>query len=186
MFMLILTIQKYKHMQMVYSSGYTPELSHSEYAFLSPRYTEAYMKMAEELYKKNPTSNPTSFYWGWAKNPYLDFYKYKERGNLVGAFVEVPKRKVVVSDYDGYCAYIEEESDTLDLGNINGECLQAIFNRVSPSNIKSVVNLNTLYWYYQQGVTDIKSLYQFTKGKDIRYSLDTFILPDFELVSVGT
>lgn len=186
MSMLILTVQKYKHIQMVYSSGYTPDLRQSEYVFLSPRYTKAYEVMAEELLKKDSTGYPLSFFWGWAKNPYLDFYRYKDRKDLVGVFVEVSKKKLVLSDYDKYCAYLEEESNILDLSNLNGDCLQAIFRDLTPVNIKSVVSLNSLYWYYLQGYTDIRSLYSVSKSKDIRYSLDTFILPDFKLVSVGT
>ena len=98
MFMLILSIQEYKHVQMVYSTGYTPNILYSEYTYLSPRYTESYMKMAEELFKKDGTGNPLSFFWGWVKNPYLDFYALKGTKDKVGLFVEVPENRVLVSD----------------------------------------------------------------------------------------
>lgn len=178
MFMLILSIQEYKHVQMVYSTGYTPNILYSEYVYLSPRYTEAYMKMAEELFKKDGTGDPLSFFWGWVKNPYLDFYALKGIRNKVGLFIEVPENRVVVSDYDMYCAYLDEEVSHLTLEN-HGQCLQGVFKKISPSNIISVVDLKDLMKLYRKGHTSLSELYNLSRVKDIKYRTDIFSLPDY-------
>ena len=60
--MLILTIQDLKHIEMVYSTGYTPDPLKSEYIFLSTRYTKAYNLMMEKLYQKDPSGKVESFF----------------------------------------------------------------------------------------------------------------------------
>ena len=184
MFMLILSVQSFKHIQMVYSSGYTPDLYKSDYVFLSPRYMLAYNFMAKELYKKDSSGLYNSFFWGWVKNPYLDFYRFKKTSDLVGVFIEIPDNRVVVSNYDEYCAYLEEEVDTLSLKS-DGACLQGVFRKIKPAEIKSIIKLDTLLRLYRNEVTDLESLYKQSLNKDIKVYTDTFSLPDYSFVLVS-
>lgn len=185
--MLILTIQDLKHIEMVYSTGYTPDPLKSEYIFLSTRYTKAYNLMMEKLYQKDPSGKVESFFWGWVKNPYLPFYKWKNLSNKVGVFLDIPEDKVVISDYDSYCEYLDEEVNELSLTGTQ-ECLQGVFRRIRPCNIKSIVPADYLLSLYKKGITDLNNLYLFSSTKDmsgaIERNTDVFLSnQSFQLVS---
>lgn len=182
--MLILSIQYKKHIQMVYSSGYTPDINKSEYIHLSPQYSFAYNIMASKLYDKDNTGYYGSFWWGWVKNPYLDFYRIKNVKSRVGVFLNVPDDKVVVSNYDLYCEYLEERTEKLQLSK-EGDCLQGVFRKICPSNILSVVELKDLISLYDRGVESIEKLYSASHSKDISSYMDVFSLPDYSMQLVS-
>ena len=182
--MLILSVQYKKHIQMVYSSGYTPDANRSEYIHLSPQYSFAYNTMASRLYEKDKEGNYNSFWWGWVKNPYLDFYRLKGVRSRVGVFLNIPDDKVIVSDYDLYCDFLEERTKSLHLVD-EGDCLQGVFRSINPNNILSVVELKDLIGFYDQGVRSVKSLYSLSYSKDISSYMDVFSLPDYSMKLVS-
>lgn len=164
--MLVLTIQDIKNAEMLYTTGYTPNLLKSEYPFLAPRYARGYDFMMKKLYEKDPFGKVESFYWGWVKNPYLPFHRFKHIENKVGIFLDVPPSKIVISDYDKYCEYLEDETPELVLEGDN-DCLQGVFRRIQIQNIRSVIPAKNLLQLYDNGIEDIMKLYINSKNKDI-------------------
>ena len=139
--MLVLTVQSYRNIQKIYNESYIPDLRKSRYAYLSTRYLRGYMYNIESLSKKTGISyryGLDSCMWGWVKNPYLPFYynsgniPFKDR--MYAVFFEIDESESVLSDYDKYCRYVENESnenffiDSVD----QADCVQCCFWGINP------------------------------------------------------
>lgn len=151
--MLVLTVQSYRNIQKIYNESYIPDLRKSRYAYLSTRYLRGYMYNIESLSKKTGIGyryGLDSCMWGWVKNPYLPFYynsgniPFKDR--MYAVFFELNESESVLSDYDKYCRYVENESnenffiDSVD----QADCVQCCFWGINPKNIKLIVELDKL------------------------------------------
>lgn len=153
--MLVLTVQKFKHLRKMYNNMYKPNITKSDYAYLSPRYTKAYKTVLDRLADKTDfdyVDGLDSCIWGWVKNPYLDFYKnlnmlYDKNDKLYAVFCEIDERDMVLSDYDKFTNYTEGISDDTNFiieSFSESKCIQCSFWNLSPKNIKLVIDLDRL------------------------------------------
>lgn len=147
--MLVLTIQRKDIVGKILNNTYHVNLWQSPYVYQSIRFTEGYNKILYELEKRNKTSlmDGESCYWGWVKNPYIDFFSY-DKDNYIALFVDVPESEMVFSDYDKYTDYVLENSNEKDFilssKDSKADCIQCSFLYLNPENIKLTVPLNML------------------------------------------
>lgn len=166
--MLIMSVQKEKRLDSIISGTYKPNLYKSRYGCMSIRYTKGYNKIKRLLSKKLGivTETSTSTYWGWAKCPYIKFHCNVNVApeELVVLFLEIPESQCVLSDYDKYCDYVNEDSNSMDfiLENINDKnalCVQANFLSIKKENILLTIPYESIAKYQEKGYT-ISELYE--------------------------
>ncbi len=157
--MLVLTIQRYKHIQQIYHGSYVPDFTKSSFANLSPRYTRCYKTVLKRLAEKTDRyyiEGLDSCIWGWVRNPYVDFHKksislpnkyLRKQDRLYAMFCDVPEDEMVLTDYDKYCNYVEGNSDSMDFfvkDFRQSECIQCSFWGIEPDNIKLIIDIDNL------------------------------------------
>lgn len=148
--MLVLTIQRKEILEKILNNSYNVNIWKSPYAFQSVRFTEGYSIILDKLQEKigAPMLEGESCYWGWIKNPYIDFFA-KDADDYVALFVDVPENQMVFSDYDKYTDYVLEESTDKDFILTSDKvrsssCIQCSFWNLRPENIKLSVPLSML------------------------------------------
>lgn len=157
--MMVLTIQRYKHIQKMYRNSYIPDFSKSRFAYLSPRYTKCYKTILKQLAEKTDRyyiDGLDTCMWGWVRNAYLDFYnkslfpsnKYlKKQDRYYAVFCDIPEDEMVLTDYDKYCDYLEGNTNSLDFfvkDFSKSECIQCSFWDLSPDKIKLIIDVDNL------------------------------------------
>ena len=151
----ILTVQRYKDIQRIYSSeGYKPDFAKSSYAYASRRYTRAYLEVLNKLSKKTGKDylpGLDSCIWGWSNNPFLGFYESNKGKRLedrrYAMFCSIPESDMVYSDYDKYCDFIEENTNDKNFfvdSPTGAECVQCCFWSLRPENINVIVDLDNI------------------------------------------
>lgn len=147
--MLVLTIQRKEILEKILNKTYHVNLWQSPFAYQSIRFTEGYNIILNKLQDKAgvPLLEGESCFWGWVKNPYIDFFAY-DKDKYVALFVDIPKSQLVLSDYDKYTDYVLENSYDndfiLDSSKPLPECVQCSFLHLKPENIKLTVPLDML------------------------------------------
>ena len=165
--MLVLTIQRKDIVNKILNNTYHVNLWQSPYVYQSIKFTEGYNKILHELERKTktPLMDGESCYWGWVKNPYIDFFNY-DKNNYVALFVDIPKSQMIFSDYDKYTDYVLENSTEddfiLNSSKDMPSCVQCSFLRLNPMNIKLTVPLDMLN-------KDCKSITEMYHAASYRY-----------------
>ena len=147
--MLILTIQKKEVYDKLIKGEYRVDFWKSPYAFLNTRFTKEYRRLGNILNTINgrETFSESAYFWGWSQNPYLDFFK--NSGDYVAIFIEIPSKNMVFSRYDLYTSYCLEESENRNYLVNKGitdsnECIQCVFNDLNLKSVKLVADLSML------------------------------------------
>lgn len=166
--MLVMSVQKEKRLDSIISGTYKPNLYKSRYGCMSIRFTKGYNKIKRVLSKKTGIvmDSSSSTYWGWAKCPYVKFHRNVNvtPEELVVLFMEIPESQCVLSDYDKYCDYVNEESNNMDfiLEDLNGDdaqCVQVNFLSIKKENILLTIPYTSIAKYSEKGYT-ISELYE--------------------------
>lgn len=173
--MLVLTIQRRDIVGKILNGTYHVNLWQSPYVYQSIRFTEGYNKILNELERKTKTSliDGESCYWGWVKNPYIDFFNYN-KDEYVALFVDIPKSEMVFSDYDKYTDYVLENSNETDFivesitDSVPSDCVQCSFLSLDPSNIKLTVPLSML----NKGCKSVSDMYHAASCRYIWFYLN--------------
>lgn len=147
--MLILTVQKKEVYDKLVKGEYKADFWKSPYAFLNTRFTKEYRRLGNILNSINgrETFSESAYFWGWSQNPYLDFFK--NSGDYVAIFIEIPSKNMVFSRYDLYTSYCLEESENRNYLVNEGitdsnECIQCAFSEFNLKNVKLVTDLSLL------------------------------------------
>ena len=163
--MLILTVQNKSFIDSVIYGNKGYDLFKSNFAFSSPRYLTGYLLMQRMLGKKIKVKDPEMI-WGWACHPYLVLHNNQ---NLVDSavsdedpvvskdtlpveqkyavFLDIDENKCILSDYNTWCKYLNEESDDLyaslkDIDSSNS--IQCVFTRDAIKKVRLIADFNII------------------------------------------
>lgn len=147
--MVVLTVQRKAVARKIFQGSYKSDFLKSDIVYLGGRYLSEYSKFNRSLNMIcNRPRDDRELYWGWVYNPFMDFFYNPEE--YMGIFLEVPDERVILSDYDIYTGFCNEDSDfsdyivTSDKDMPRGSCIQCTFKDFSPENILKVVPFTAL------------------------------------------
>lgn len=139
--MLVMTIQKNVVAERILDTVngvYLGDITKSNYAYLSPRYTLGYNNFNVLLNQKRKLWVNCPIF-GWAGSPCVESIDYVS--NRCAIFLDVPTEYCVFSDYDKYCDYLEGtcrfsecliDEGTALWESAKGSCIQVCMGWIDP------------------------------------------------------
>ena len=165
--MLVATVQRYNHLV---DSCYSPNILKNRFARMNKKCMKGYFEMFDMLSSEGGTKirGVDSGYWCWVDNPYLalhvqyDSEEYAKR--LFLCVYDVPEDKIVVSDYDKWCLYMDNKVDCLgscicstkDIGT--GRCLQGVCWDLDLESAICVCPLSAVAGYQFKDIRGLKAV----------------------------